>query len=109
MELSIYDVIRKPRITTKVYRLNKELRQLVLEVHPAANKPMIAQALNQIFNMKVKSSDVRVANRKGKQRFVKRRPVQGTLMKVAYVSLAAGQSIDMVDWTGAMGATPAKT
>lgn len=102
MDLSIYDIIKGPRITTKVYRLNKELQQLVLEVHPAANKPLIAEALKKLFN--VESEKIRIIVSKGKLRSVRRRPVQGKLRKKAIITLKEGQSVDMMDWSQAVGA-----
>jgi large subunit ribosomal protein L23 len=97
MDLSIYDVIIGPRITTKVYRLNKELKQLVLKVHPFATKPMIAEALKKLFN--VESEKIRVIVSKGKVRTVKRRVVQGKKTKKAIITLKEGYSVDMMDWS----------
>lgn len=103
MDLSIYDIIKGPRITTKVYRLNKELQQLVLEVHPHANKPLIAEALKKLFN--VESEKIRIIVSKGKKRMVQRRPVAGKLRKKAIITLKEGYSVDMMDWSHAVNAS----
>lgn len=106
MDLTIYDIIKGPRITTKVYRLNKELQQLVLEVHPQANKPMIAEALKKLFN--VDSEKIRIIVSKGKRRLVKRQPVIGKKRKKAIITLKEGQSVDMMDWSHAVAAPTEK-
>lgn len=94
MELSIYDIIRRPRTTTKAYDLNQKLHQLVLEVHPAANKPMIAEALEKLFNVKVEG--IRIVRRKGKMRRSGRRPpVVGKGLKKAIVTLAEGEAVNL--------------
>ena len=66
MDLTIYDIIRKPRVTEKAYRLNQTAGKLVLEVHPQANKPLIAQALKKIFN--VEADKIGIVIMKGKRR-----------------------------------------
>ncbi len=106
MELSIYDIIRSPRVTTKGYRLNKEMKQLVLEVHVEANKPMIAEALKKLFNVEVEK--IRTMVSKGKTRHVRRRAVAGVRKKIAIITLKEGQSVDMMDWTSGVS-SPAET
>ena len=101
MEINIYDVIRKPRISTKVYRLNQEHGQLVLEVHPQANKPMIAEALKKLFNVDVEK--VRVVVSKGKKRRSGRFFFQDEKRKKAIVTLKPGQSIDAMNLVASAG------
>lgn len=98
MELTIYDIIKGPWITEKGYRLNSQLRQLVLEVHVKANKPQIAEALRKLFNVEVDA--IRVIVRKGKIRRVGRRIVVGKTAKKAIVRLKEGYSLDVM---GAQG------
>lgn len=95
MELSIYNVIIGPRISHKVYQLNQRNKQLVLEVHPQANKPLIAQALKQLFNVTAEKIGIVVSKGKFKRsgRFV----FQGKTRKKAIVTLKEGQSIDMMN------------
>lgn len=99
MDLNIYQVILGPVISDKAYRLNRNLNKLVLKVHPKANKPMVAEALEKLFNVKVEK--VSIVVRKGKQRQVKRMTVTGALTKKAIVTLAAGYSLDLLDQAGA--------
>jgi len=49
MDLSLYDIIKGPKISEKAYGMNQKEGKLVLEVHPKANKPLIAQALKKTF------------------------------------------------------------
>ena len=64
----------------------------MLEVHPKANKPQIAQALKKLFNVDAKK--VRVSIVKGKARRAGRRTVVGKKRKKALITLKEGQSMD---------------
>lgn len=99
MDLTIYDIILGPVITEKAYQLNKMLKKLVLKVHPHANKAQVKEALEKLFDVKVE--DVNISVRKGKNRNVGRRPVKGVLQKKAFVTLAEGYSLDLLDQSGA--------
>lgn len=101
MELTIYDIIKGPWVTEKGYKLNNQYQQLVLEVHMAANKPQIREALMKLFNVKV--DKIRILIRKGKVRRVGRRVVQGKDVKKAIVRLKPGYSINVM---GAQGTQP---
>jgi large subunit ribosomal protein L23 len=94
MDLTIYDIIKGPRITEKAYTLNKNEGKLVLEVHPQANKPLIAEALKKIFN--VQAEKIAVIVLKGKKRRSGRHSMVGKLRKKAIVTLKKGQSIDIM-------------
>ena len=94
MDISIYDIVRRPRVTNKAYVLNKDLKQLVLEVHPSANKPMIKEALRAFFN--VEAEDVRIIIRKGKRRRAGRFYHTGKKIKKAIITLKEGYSVDNI-------------
>lgn len=99
MDLTIYDIVKGPVITDKAYRLNHKLKQLVVEVHMEANKTLVSEALEKLFNVKVEK--VRIIVRKGKQRSDnKRRVIQGQKMKKAIVTLKEGYSIDALGQSG---------
>jgi len=100
MDLNISDIIFGPWITTKARSLN-QIQQLVLEVHPQANKPMIADALKKLFD--VDTEKVRTIVCKGKIRRVKRRICTGRKRKKAIVTLKEGQSVDMANWSQPTG------
>jgi len=99
MDLTIYEIIQGPVITEKAYDLNKRLKKLVVKVHPHANKALVKKALETLFDVKV--SDVNIAVRKGKYRNVGRRKnIQGSLIKKAYVTLKEGYTLDLLDQSG---------
>lgn len=91
MDLTIYDIIQGPIISDKAYKLNKRLSKLFLKVHPAANKKLVGDALEKLFNVKVK--DVNIQNRKGKTRVVRRKTFNRPDQKRAIVTLAEGYSL----------------
>ena len=97
-KLTIYDVIQSPVVTDKAFRLNKDLKKLVLNVHPWANKPMVKEALEKLFNVKV--DKVHIIRRKGKRRIVNRKVVVGSTRKKAIVTLVKGHSLDLFDQAG---------
>jgi len=87
-----YDVIRKPIITEKA-TMASEHNVVVFEVAIEANKPQIKEAVENLFNVKVKAVNTSIT--KGK---VKRfRGQLGTRkdIKKAYVRLEEGNSIDV--------------
>lgn len=94
MDLTLYDVIKGPRITEKAYRLNQTAKQLVLEVHPKANKPLIAEALFKLFNVKAEKIGIVVV--KGKKRRAGRFFTVGKTRKKAIITLKEGQSVDLM-------------
>lgn len=96
MDLSIYEVIKGPRMTTKAYYLDQTLNQLVLDVHPQANKPLIAQALKQLFNVEVEKISISVS--KGKKKRSGRYFFVAKTRKKAVVTLKEGYSVDITGW-----------
>lgn len=97
MDLSIYDVIRGPWVTSKAYALNQLLKQLVLEVHPKANKPIVIEALKKLFN--VETENIRIVLAKGKRRRAGRHTVYGKSRKKAIITLKSGYSADLAGWS----------
>ncbi len=95
MALTLFDIIRGPRITEKAYRLNQLVKKLVLEVHPKANKPLIVEALKKLFN--VEAEKVGIVVLKGKKRRAGKFFTTGKLRKKAIVTLKQGQSINIMD------------
>lgn len=105
MELTIYDIIQKAIVSEKAQLINTDLNKLVLRVHPKANKPLIKEAVEKLFNLKV--DKVRVLVRKGKLRKVGRMVVKGRTEKRAIVTLKEGYTIDLFGTTKP-GATETK-
>ena len=93
MAINIYDVIEGAVLSEKAQKLNSDLNKLVLNIHKQANKPMVKEALQKLFNVKVKQ--IRTFIRKGKLRKVKRNSVVGKDQKRAVITLADGYSLNM--------------
>lgn len=92
MDLSIDKIIQEPVISNKAYKLNR-IGQVMFYVHLKANSPLIKQAFEKLFNVKV--SRVNTEIRSGKSRRVKRIKVNGKDTKLAYITLAAGYTLDL--------------
>jgi large subunit ribosomal protein L23 len=88
----LYDVIRKPIITEKA-TMASENNAVVFEVSMDANKPMIKEAVETLFNVKVKAVNTTVT--KGKVKRFKRKLGVRKDVKKAYVTLEAGNTIDV--------------
>jgi large subunit ribosomal protein L23 len=87
-----YDVIVSPVITEKA-TISSEQNKVVFRVAKTATKPQIKDAVEKLFDVKVKK--VNTLNRKGKKRIFKGvRGVQSDV-KQAVVTLAEGHSIDV--------------
>jgi len=100
MDLTIYNIIQGPVATPKAFKLNKNLNKLVLRVHPQANKPLVEEALEKLFNVKVKS--IRIIVRKGKNRRSGKIRFTSSLSKKAIVTLAQGYSIESLGQAAGM-------
>lgn len=87
-----YDVIRKPIITEKT-TLVGESNAFVFEVAIDANKPQIKEAVENLFGVKVKAVNTTVT--KGKAKRFRGRPGVRSDVKKAYVTLEAGNTIDV--------------
>ena len=91
-QANLYDVIVAPVITEKSTG-SSEFNQVIFKVAGSATKPAIKQAVEGLFNVKVKN--VNTLNRKGK---VKRfRGIKGKQndTKRAIVTLEEGHTIDV--------------
>ena len=93
MTTNVYDVIRAPRVSEKTARLQEVSNQYVFEVATTATKADVKAAIEQIFEVKVKS--VNVVNVKGKNKAFRNRMGRRGDWRKAYVKLADGQSIDV--------------
>jgi large subunit ribosomal protein L23 len=91
-EADLYDIIRSPVITEKATVLS-EHSQVVFKVRKSATKPQIQEAVERLFNVKVKA--VNTLNRKGKKKKFRGIAGRQSDMKKAIVTLADGHSIDV--------------
>lgn len=88
----LYDVVRRPLITEKATLIG-EHNALIFEVAIDANKPLIREAVETLFGVKVKAVNTTVT--KGKLKRFKGRPGRRNDVKKAYVTLEQGHSIDV--------------
>jgi len=87
-----YATIIRPMITEKATRV-LEHNQVVFQVHLDANKQAIRLAVEKLFKVKVTAVNTQI--RKGKTKVFRGRRGFRTDVKLAYVTLAEGQSIDV--------------
>ena len=87
-----YDVLIAPVITEKA-TMASEHNKVVFKVARNATKPQIKEAVEKLFDVKVKQ--VSTLNRKGKVRVFKGRPGELQTTKRAIVTLEEGHRIDV--------------
>jgi large subunit ribosomal protein L23 len=95
-ELHLYDVLRRPVVSEKANIIAEERNQYAFEVAPEANKAQIKQAVEIIFEKKVKKVNTMVmpAKRGMRGRNVYRRSSQ---WKKAIVTLMPGEKLELFD------------
>jgi large subunit ribosomal protein L23 len=86
------DILEGQRITEKSSRCAQH-NQYVFKVRKDASKTVISRAVEEIYNVKVKSCNV--LNRPGK--FRSRRNGHTKAFKVAYVTLESGQQLNLTE------------
>ena len=89
----IMSVLRAPHISEKSARL-QEANQYVFEISQSATKADVKAAVEQLFDVKVEG--VNVLNVKGKNKSFRFRAGSRGSWRKAYVTLAEGQSIDVM-------------
>ena len=87
-----YNVIRKPLITEKT-TMASENGAVVFEVAIDANKPMIKEAVEAVFGVKVKAVNTTIT--KGKVKRFRGQLGKRKDVKKAYVTLEEGNTIDV--------------
>ena len=92
--VNVFDVIRAPRGSEKTARLQEVSNQYVFEVATTATKADVKAAIEQLFDVRVEA--VNVVNVKGKNKSFKFRSGRRGDWRKAYVTLAEGQSIDVM-------------
>jgi len=90
----IFEVIRAPHVSEKGTRVADKHRQIVFKVRVDADKPLIKEAVEKMFNVQV--DRVTVLNVKGKQKRSGRIAGKRPDWKKAYVRLKPGQDIDFM-------------
>lgn len=87
-------LIIAPFVSEKATRIAEADHQIVFRVRRDATKPEIKQAVEELFEVEVKS--VSTASQRGKRRGMGRTRGQRAAWKKAYVALKPGFDIDFV-------------
>ena len=87
-----YDIIVAPVVTEKA-TVASEHNKVVFKVAAKATKPQIKDAIESLFNVKVKAVNTTIT--KGKVTKFKGRPGKRRDVKKAYVTLVEGSTIDV--------------
>lgn len=95
MQNHLYNIVRRPHVSEKTARASANNNQYVFQVARSATKTDIKQAVEGLFDVQV--TGVQVVSMPAKRKAFRGRPGTRKGWKKAYVSLAAGQSIDLVD------------
>lgn len=90
--IDAYDIIVSPVISEKS-TIASEHNQVVFNVRRGATKPAIKQAIEQLFNVKVKAVNTLV--RKGKRKVFRGIRGRQSDVKKAVVTLEEGHAIDV--------------
>ncbi|GAB3382559.1 50S ribosomal protein L23 [Lysobacter fragariae] len=93
-DAKLYSIIRAPRVSEKTARLQEVSNKYVFEVANDATKADVKVAVEKLFAVKVEA--VNVVNVKGKNKAFKNRMGRRGDWRKAYVTLAEGQSIDVM-------------
>ncbi|TNF91600.1 MAG: 50S ribosomal protein L23 [Gammaproteobacteria bacterium] len=97
-EERIFQILKVPHISEKSALLGDAANQAVFQVATDANKAEIKAAVEQLF--KVKVTNVRTVNMKGKSKRMGLRHGRRSDWKKAYVSLEQGHEIDLASIGG---------
>lgn len=95
---TVFNVLLAPHISEKGSQGAGEYRQYVFKVTKQATKPQIKRAVEQMFEVAVRS--VQIVNVKSKPARFRRTLGRHKAWKKAYVSLQAGQEIDTAGANG---------
>ena len=90
----VYKVLLGPHVSEKATVVAELNNQVVFKVAPDATKPEIKKAVEQLFDVKVKS--VQVTNLKGKTKRTRYGVGKRSDLRKAYVSLEEGHEIDFM-------------
>ena len=92
MNAHLYDIIVSPVITEKA-TMASEANQVIFKVASNATKPQVKEAVEKLFDVKVKA--VNTLNRKGKTKRFRGIVGRQSDFKKAIVTLEEGHSIDV--------------
>ncbi len=100
-QLNYYrQIIRRPVVTEKSMRDSERLRTYTFEVDPSANKVEIRRAVEALFGVTVTNVNTMRVSGKARRRSYRHRTGRTAERKKALVTLAPGDSIDVVEMGG---------
>lgn len=98
MTVNYYEVIRRPIITEKTNALSGNLQQYVFEVSKDANRTMVKNAIEAIFDVDVvRVNIINVPAKRSRRARSRRLLVRRPGYKKAIVTLAEGQTIEIFE------------
>lgn len=92
---NLYQLIQAPILSEKTMRLAEQANQYVFKVDKRSTKLQIRSAIEKMFEVKVAA--VGTATIKGKVKRTKNRIGKRSDFKKAYVTLVAGQTINITE------------
>lgn len=93
MDLKIQDIIKRPVVTSKSIDLYRKLGKYTFEVHKSANKLMVGDAVEKLWNVKV--DKVCIMNVAGKNKTFSRKSFVTSDKKKAIITLKKGYKIEI--------------
>lgn len=94
------EIIRRPVVTEKSMRLSEGKNRYTFEVAPYANKVEIRRAVEALFDVNVTKVNTMRTSGKERRRSFRHRSGRTAERKKAVVTLAEGESIDVVEMGG---------
>lgn len=90
-----FNVLKKPILTEKATDLRDRYNHIAFEIDERANKRMVAEAIEKIFNVKV--TGVRILNTAGKPKRIGKFSGSRNGFKKAIISLKEGDKVDIFE------------
>jgi len=98
MMVTLYDILRRPIITEKSHYQMAKLHQYVFEVAEEANKDLVKQAVEELFNVRVlRVNIVNVPAKRTRRARSRRWVVRNPGYKKAIVTLAPEDRIPLLE------------
>ena len=93
-------IIVQPVVTEKSMRESEQFNKYTFEVHPDANKVEIRRAIEALFDVTVTRVNTMRVSGKSRRRSYRHRAGRTAERKKAIVTVAEGESIDVVEMGG---------
>jgi large subunit ribosomal protein L23 len=96
--ITIYEVLRRPIVTEKTNYMNEKLHQYIFEVATEANKTLVKDAVETIFDVDVLNVNIiNVPPRRTRRIRSRRVMVRRGAYKKAIITLAPDDTIDIFE------------